>query len=577
MRRDRSDIRPCLPDATVPPNPGAPVLLVVDADDEALGVSEAALNRRFGSDFRVLTASSGRTGMDMIEKLVQEGEDVALVAADLRLSDVDGVQMLERAHAVCGTAVRVLLVDMDDNHTRIPFTVLPTIQRATALGSIDFFLVKGWVNPEEWLYPQVQEALTAWTTAHRPGHAVYRIVGQQWASRSHELRDLLTRNGVPFLFYAVDSPTGAALVQEYGVDVAGLPAAIRHDGSVLQDPTFTEVAEAHGVHTRPSSRLYDLVVIDAGPAGLAAAVYGASEGLQTLTIERAAIGGQAGQSSMIRNYLGFPRGIGGGDLAHRAWEQATLFGADFVFTHQATRLTTLGDERVVALDDGAEVVARAVIVAVGVSYRLLGIPSLDRLIGAGVFYGAAAVEAPAMGGEQVYVVGGANSAGQAALHLSRFAAGVTLLVRGESLAAGMSDYLVRQVQATPNLHVRLSTRIADGRGDARLAGLTLEHTVTGERDEVDAAAVFVLIGAAPHTEWLADAVRVDDRGFVATGRDVPTDAWPLRRLPFPFETSMPGVFAAGDVRLGSVKRVAGAAGEGSVSVGSVHQYLTESG
>jgi thioredoxin reductase (NADPH) len=564
-------------DASAQLDPAAPVLLVIDGDDEAREATAAALARRFAPDFRVLTASSGHTGIDLIAGLVQGGEDVALVAADLRLPDADGVAVLEQVHAACRAAVRVLLVQMDENHTRIPFSVLPTIQHATALGSIDFFVVKGWVTPEEWLYPQVQEALTAWTTAHRPGHAVYRVIGKRWAPRSHELRDLLTRNGVPFVFHPVDSPTGAALVREYGLDDARLPAAIRHDGSVLQNPTFTEVAEAHGVNTRPSSETYDLVVVGAGPAGLAAAVYGASEGLQTLTIERAAIGGQAGQSSMIRNYLGFPRGIGGGELAHRAWEQATLFGADFVFTHQATRLLSRGDERVIVLDDGAEAVARAVIVAVGVSYRLLGIPSLDRLIGAGVFYGAAAVEAPAMAGEHVYVVGGANSAGQAALHLARYAGRVTLVVRGESLAAGMSNYLVRQVQATSNLHIRLGTRIVDGRGDVRLAGLTLEETATGQREQVDAAAVFVLIGAEPLTDWLAGTLRVDERGFVVTGRDVPTNAWPLRRPPFPFETSLPGVFAAGDVRLGSVKRVAGAAGEGSVSVGSVHQYLTQPG
>jgi thioredoxin reductase (NADPH) len=577
MRTESSDTTPSAADPSARSEPAAPVLLVIDGDDEAREVSAAALERRFAPDFRVLTASSGRTGVDMIAKLLEGGEDVALVAADLRLPDANGVEVLEQAHAVCRSAARVLLVDMDENHTRIPFTVLPTIQRATALGAIDFFVVKGWVTPEEWLYPQVQDVLTAWTTSHRPSHAVYRIVGEKWAPRSHELRDLLTRNGVPFMFHPVDSPTGAALVHEYGVDVARLPAAIRDDGSVLQNPTLTEVAEAHGVHTKPLSARYDLIVVGAGPAGLAAAMYGASEGLQTLTIERAAIGGQAGQSSMIRNYLGFPRGIGGGELAHRAWEQATLFGADFVFTHRATRLVSRGDERVVVLDDGGEVASRAVIVAVGVSYRLLDIPSLDRLVGAGVFYGAAAVEAPAMAGEQVYVVGGANSAGQAALHLARYAAGVTLVVRGESLAAGMSDYLVRQVEATPNLHVRLRTRIVDGRGETRLAGLTLEHTATGQREDVEAAAVFVLIGAEPRTEWLADTLRVDDRGFIPTGRDVPSDAWPLGRPPFPFETSLPGVFAAGDVRLGSVKRVAGAAGEGSVSVGSVHQYLSEAG
>jgi thioredoxin reductase (NADPH) len=365
------------------------------------------------------------------------------------------------------------------------------------------------------------------------------------------------------------------LMRDFGVNTRRLPAIILHDGSVLHDPTFAEVAGAHGIHTQPSSEAYDLVILGAGPAGLTAAVYGASEGLRTLVIEPLAIGGQAGTSSMIRNYLGFPRGISGGELAHRAWEQAVLFGAQFVFTQQATGLTARGNERVIGLSDGSEVIARAVIIAAGVNYRRIGVPSLERLVGVGVFYGAAGVEAPAMANEEVYVVGGANSAGQAALHLARFAARVTLLVRGESLAAGMSDYLIRQLEATPNVEVWLRTRVIDGRGEDRLEALILEDVVTGRREEVAAPAVFVLIGAEPRTEWLRGVIRRDDHGFILTGRDVPQEGWPLTRPPLPFETSIPGVFAAGDVRYGSVKRVAGAVGEGSVAVGSVHQYLDE--
>jgi thioredoxin reductase (NADPH) len=319
--------------------------------------------------------------------------------------------------------------------------------------------------------------------------------------------------------------------------------------------------------------VYDLIVVGAGPAGLAAAVYGGSEGLRTLVLEPRAIGGQAGTSSMIRNYLGFPRGIGGAALAHRAWQQATFFGVDFVFTQQATALTTDGGRHAVALSGGGEAFGRALIITSGVAYRRLGIPDLDRLVGAGVFYGAAAAEAPAMTGLQVYVVGGANSAGQAALHLARYAARVTLLVRGGSLAAGMSDYLIRQIDATPTITVRPGTRVVAGRGDTRLTGLVLEDGRRGGREEVPAAALFVLIGAEPCTDWLTDVLRVDDRGFVLTGRDLPAAAWPLSRAPFPFETSRPCVFAAGDVRFGSVKRVASAVGEGSVAVGSVHQYL----
>jgi thioredoxin reductase (NADPH) len=555
--------------------PGSPVLFIVDADPQARVVAESALARRFGPDYRVLAAGTPQDALTALQRLADQGDEVALVAADLRLPSMDGVEFLERAHALHPRSWRVLLVAMDRYHTRVPFTELATLQRATALGRIDFSVVKGRVTPEEWLYPQIQEALTAWTITHRPGHVVYRIVGEQWAPRSHELRDLLTRNSVPFEFCAADSEAGQQLIKDLAIDVRRLPAVIHHDGSVQHDPSLADVAAAHGIETRPSPEVYDLAIVGAGPAGLAAAVFGASEGLRTVVLEPHAIGGQAGTSSMIRNYLGFPRGISGGALAHRAWEQAVLFGAQFVFMHEVMGLSPRGDHRVIALGDGSQAVARTVIIAAGVAYRRLGIPALDRLIGAGVFYGAAAVEAPAMAGEQVCVVGGANSAGQAALHLAKFAARVTLLARGESLAASMSDYLITQLKATPNIEVRLRTRVAGGHGQARMEALTVEDVRTGQREQVPTAAVFVMIGAEPRTQWLRDLVKLDNRGFILTGRDVPPGAWPLPRPPPPFETSLPGVFAAGDVRYGSVKRVAGAVGEGSVAVGSVQQYLTE--
>ena len=557
--------------------PGLPALLIVDADAQARAATEAALARRFGADYHILTADSSQAGLEILEGLADRGEQVALVAADLHLAGVDGVEFLERAHLLHRDANRVLLVAMDRYHTRIPFSELATLQRATALGRIDFFLVKGWVTPEEWLYPQVQEALSAWMLAHRPHHVVYRIVGQQWSPRSHQLRDMLTRSSVPFEFHPMDSERGRQLIGEFGIDVQRLPALVRHDDSVLHDPRDAEVAAAHGITTTPSSQAHDLVVLGAGPAGLAAAVNGASEGLRTLVVEPGSLGGQAGSSSMIRNYLGFPRGISGSELAHRAWEQAVLFGAEFVFTQRAIKLRPRGDQRLVALSEDGTAVGRAVLVAAGVIYRQLGIPALDRLVGMGVFYGAAGTEAPALAGEQVYVVGGANSAGQAALHLARYAARVTLLVRGDSLAAGMSDYLITQLQATANIEVRLHTRVVDGHGLARLEALTLEDVRTRQREQVKATAVFVLIGAEPRTDWLRGVLQLDDHGFILTGRDLPAQAWPLRRAPLPFETSLPGVFAAGDVRYGSIKRVAGAAGEGAVTVGSVHQYLLQQG
>jgi thioredoxin reductase (NADPH) len=552
-----------------------PVLLVVDNNPRELTAFERALRRRYGADYRVMAECSPEAALDLLEKLAEGGEDVALVAADLHLPGLDGVEFLERAHALHRGVVRALLVAMDEYHTRIPFKEMETIRHATALGRIDFWVVKGWTTPEEWLYPRVQEALSAWTMANRSRHVVYRIVGERWDSRTHVLRDLLTRNSVPFEFYPAGSRECDRLVGDFGVDVDRLPALIRHDGTVLQDPTFSEVATSHGIRTRPSPKLYDLAIMGAGPAGLAAAVYGASEGLSTLVLEPLAIGGQAGTSSMIRNYLGFPRGIGGGDLAHRAWEQALLFGAEFAFTRPATSLAARGKERVISLSAGSEVIARSVIIATGVDYRRIGVPSLERLVGAGVFYGAAVAEAPAMVGEEVCVVGGANSAGQAALHLAGHASRVNLLVRGGSLASGMSDYLVRQIEATPNIEVRLRTRAVEGYGEVHLETLTVEDIGTGLREDVAAAALFVMIGAEPRTEWLGHTIWRDHRGFVLTGRDVPREGWRSDRSPLPFETSLPGVFAAGDVRYGSVKRVAGAVGEGSVAVGSVHRYIGE--
>ena len=563
------------PDGSATPGASGPaVLFVADGDLQARDVFESALLRRFGADYRVVTAGTAAGGLRTLQQLAQNGDDVAIVAADVHLPEMDAVEFLQRAYALHPRSSRVLLVPMDRYHTRVPFSELPVIQRATALGRIDFFILKGWVTPEEWLYPQVQQALTAWTIAHRPRHLVYRVVGEQWSPRSHELRDLLGRNGVPFEFIPADSPAGERLVRDEGIDESRLPAVILHDGSVLQDPNDAELAAAHGIAAQPPSDECDLAIVGASPAGLAAAVYGASEGLRTLAIEPAAIGGQAGTSSLIRNYLGFPRGISGGALAHQAWEQAVLFGAQFVFTQQATSLNVRDNAKAITLSAGNAVTARAVIIAAGVTYRRLQIPALDRLLGAGVFYGAAGIEAPAVAGENVHVVGGANSAGQAALHLAKYAAQVTLVLRSGSLAAGMSDYLITQLQATPNVMVKLRTRVTDGHGDTRLRALTLEDLDTGRHEQVPTPAVFIMIGAQPRTGWIRDALALDDHGFILTGQDLPPKRWPLTRAPLPFETSLPGVLAAGDVRYGSIKRVAAAVGEGSVAVGSVHQYLT---
>lgn len=550
-----------------------PVLLVVDGAPGDLEVVARALERRFGADYRVPTAATAAEGLDLLERLAREGVPVALVAADLQLPDMDGIELLRRAQGLAPGAKRVLFVPMADA-TRAGGATDPVL-RASALGQIDFSILKGWVSPEEWLYPQVQGALSAWANAHRPRHEHVRLVGEQWSARCHELRDLLTRNNVPFGFYAAGSDDGRRLVAEHGLDAPRLPVAILFDGRVLVDPDNRALADAFGLRTRPDTEPYDVAIVGAGPAGLAAAVYGASEGLRTVVIEPRALGGQASASSRIRNYLGFPRGISGTELTARGYEQARLFGAEFVFAQQATALAVRGDERIVILSGEEAASARAVVIATGVTYRRLGVPALDRLLGMGVFYGAAAAEARAMAGEHVVVVGAGNSAGQAALHLARFAARVTLLVRGESLVASMSDYLIRELATTARIDVRLRTRVVDGSGEHRLETVVVEDGGTGGRESIPAAAMFVLIGAEPRTEWLGETLQRDRAGYVSTGREVSLDGWSLDRPPMLLEASIPGVFAVGDVRHGSVKRVAAAVGEGSVVIGSVHQYLAD--
>ena len=551
----------------------APVILLVDADPVALESARAGIARRFGVDYFLVVANSFEQGLRLLDDMVQSGREVALVAADCDLPGAGGVALLEAAHDIDRHATRILLIAMDEHQIKVPLGRLPLVREATALGRIDAAWVKGWDTPEEWLYPQLQESLTTWTRLHRPRHLVYQIVGEQWAPRSHHLRESLSRNGVPFRFYAVDSEEGRLLVERHAVDLGRLPALIHRGGTVLQDPEDADVGALHGVATSPSSDRYDLLVVGAGPAGLAAAVYSASEGLRTLVVEPEAIGGQAGTSSMIRNYLGFPRGLSGGELAHRAWEQAVLLGAEFAFTHAVCAVDAADGVIELMLSDQSPIRARAVIIATGVNYRRIAIPALERLAGVGAFYGAAGAEAPALAGQPVTVVGGANSAGQAALHLARYASHVTLVVRAASLEKGMSQYLIDEIRATRNLTVRLHTQVVDAHGDARLESLTVEDLTTGVREDLVARGLFILIGGVPRTEWLAHVQR-DDHGFLLTGRDLASDSGKgAGRAPFPFETSIPGVFAAGDVRHGSVKRVAGAVGEGSATVGAVHQYL----
>jgi thioredoxin reductase (NADPH) len=451
-----------------------------------------------------------------------------------------------------------------------------------ALGQIDYHLYNPWRPLERILYPAIQDFLAAWDTGFEPSDVAMRIVGEQWSPHSYQLRDILSRVGVPYWFYDAESEAGRDLLEEANADSARLPVVIFLDGTVLIDPSHSELMASLGVKTRVDTDNYDVVVIGAGPAGLAAAVNAASEGLTTLVLEPVVPGGQAGTSSLIRNYLGFHRGISGEDLTNRAVEQAWLFGADLVVGQAATWLGTRGSDRIVRITDGKEVAARAVLIATGVSWRRLGIPSVEELRGAGVFYGAAGGEARAMQGKDVYVVGAGNSAGQAALHLAKYAASVTMLVRGEALGVTMPDYLTKEIKENPVAHVRFGTEVVDGGGRGYLETLTLRTKGAKEAEVVPASALFLLIGAEPRTDWLHGLVECDDRGYVLTGQDLiragkPPDGWPLERPPTLLETSIPGVFAIGDVRNRSVKRVASAAGAGATAMQLVHEYLSTGG
>ena len=548
-----------------------PILFLVDDRPKVLEALAGDLERRFGADHRVLTGTSPGAALEALEGLARDGQEVALVVAGQRMAELPGVLLLLKAHELHPSAKRVLLVG------RREWTPANPAVRAMTLGQIDTYLFEPWLPVARFLDLPISQVLADWVPSQGPSFEGIRIVGPRWGTRSHELRDMLTRMGIPHGWYQAETAAGRRLLEETGEDGSRLPVVLFHSGQVFVDPSDAELAEALGFGTRPGAGSYDLVIVGAGPAGLAAAVYAASEGLDTLVVEPQVAGGQAGTSAMIRNYLGFPRGIGGGDLANRALEQAWLFGANLVLAQRATGLRADGPRRLVRLSEGSEVTAEAVVVASGVSWRRLGVPELEALVGAGVFYGAAGAEARAMEGQEVFVVGAGNSAGQAALHLARYAATVTLLVRGPDLAKSMSEYLIQELEQGPNLAVRLRTQVVGGLGGHRLEGLVLRHRDTETIEEVPAAALFVMIGGEPRTEWLAGVER-DDRGYVLTGHDLlgpdgTPAGWPLQRPPLLLETSIPGVFAAGDVRHRSVKRVASAVGEGAVAVQLVHQYL----
>jgi thioredoxin reductase (NADPH) len=555
-----------------------PVLLAVDDDPNTLGRIEHELRQRYGSYYRVACEDSPEAGMRTLQDLRAADKEVAVVLADQWMPGMTGVEFLTHTRPLYPGAKRALLFERGNRTTREP------ILQAMALGQIDYYVPKPERPPDEEFHRCIAQFLEEWARDYRPASVAVRLVGEPWSARSHELRDVLSRSGIPHAFSSADSKEGRELLARVDKTLARLPVVIVFDRLVLVDPDNAEIVDAFelispfGLNTLSDVRDFDLVIIGAGPAGLAAAVYGSSEGLRTVVVERETFGGQAGTSSLIRNYLGFSRGVSGSELAWQAYQQAWLFGASFRLARHTIALHHGPEQLVVRLSDGTEVAGRAAIVATGASYRRLGVPSLEALQGAGVFYGAAVAQAQGMKGQEVCVVGGGNSAGQAARHLSKHARRVTLLVLGESLTAHMSQYLVEEIEATENIQVRLNTQVLDGGGQGRLEHLVLKDRASGLTETFPAAALFVLIGATPHTAWLPEEVMRDERGYIITGNDLlrdgsPPEGWPLERAPMLLETSVPGVFAAGDVRCGSVKRVASAVGEGSIAIQIVHNYL----
>jgi len=544
-----------------------PILLAVDDDLSVLEAVVQDLRRQYGSTYRVMRAAGGQTALDTLAQVKTRQEPVALLLSDQRMPGMTGVEFLERAMLIYPDARRVLLTAYADTEVAI---------RAINTARINYYLTKPWDPPEEKLYPVLSDLLEDWQAGYRPPFEGLRVIGHRWSLRDHKVRTFLSQNQVPYRWLDVAGNEEALkLLTDAGLTTDTLPVVLFADGSALVDPEPAALAERVGLRVQAAREFYDLVVVGAGPAGLAAAVYGASEGLRTVVIEPVAPGGQAGSSSRIENYLGFPSGVTGADLGRRAHTQATRFGAEFV-TQRATGLRIDGQYRLVQLADGREVSSHAILLAPGVQYRKLGIPGADRLAGRGIYYGAALVEAVACKDEEVYVVGGANSAGQAALHFSKYACKVTMLVRGEGLSATMSKYLIDEIERTSNIVVESHVQVMEAIGEERLEAMKL----SGPQGEsvVPATSLFVFIGAAPGTGWLPPSILRDEKGFLLAGPDLRMEGklpegWREEREPYLLETSVPGVFVAGDVRHGSVKRVASAVGEGSIAVQFVHQYL----
>jgi thioredoxin reductase (NADPH) len=546
-----------------------PTLLVVDDDIDVLQAVTRDLRGRYGGDHRIVRASSGAEALEILSELSDRGAAVALILSDQRMPGMDGVTFLSRAKGACPRAKRVLLTAYADTDAAIS-----AINRS----QVHYYLTKPWDPPEERLFPVLDDMLDDWRAGYRPGYGGVRVVGDRWSARCHVVRDFLARNQVPYQFLDVETSDEARLLMEEG-EPPQLPLVLLPGRHRLENPELGEIADHIGLDTTVSEEFYDLAIVGAGPGGLAAAVYGGSEGLSTLLIEREAPGGQAGTSSRIENYLGFPAGLSGADLARRAVAQARRFGVEILTPLEATHLRLDGPYKHLTLSDGSEVVCHLVMLSMGVSWKLLTAEGAERLTGSGVYYGAAMTEALHVRGKTIYMVGAGNSAGQAAMFFKDHAEKVVMLVRGDSLAAKMSHYLVSRIEATDNIEVRLGTEVVACRGEDHLEELEVRSVASGSVTSVPAEYLFAFLGAAPRTEWLDGLVACDERGFILTGGDLDPDVhlrdWPLERAPYHLETSVPGVFACGDARHESVKRVASAVGEGSVSVSFMHQILAE--
>lgn len=548
-----------------------PVILTVDDDPEVLQAVARDLRKAYGDRFRVIRADSGQSALEVTQQLKLRNEPVALFLVDQRMPQMSGVEFLEKEMEIFPEAKRALLTAYADTEAAI---------RAINTARVDYYLMKPWDPPEERLYPVLDDLLDDWQATFQPPFEGIRVIGNRWSPHSHQIKDFLARNQVPYQWLDVELNEEANRLVTYAeCNSVQLPLVLFPDGERLIKPSNIQIAEKVGLRTKAERPFYDLLIIGGGPAGLAAAVYGASEGLTTMMIEREAPGGQAGSSSRIENYLGFPSGLSGADLARRAVTQAKRFGVEILTPQEVAGIRVEKPYRTAILASGSEISCHAMLVATGVSYRRLNLPGLEELTGAGVYYGAAMTEALSCKNEDVYIVGGANSAGQAAMYFSKFARKVVMLVRGDSLTKSMSQYLIDQIEATDNITVRVNCSVVEAKGKTSLEGITIADGITGEKQTVEATSLFIFIGAMPKTDWLDGVVERDERGFILTGSDLMRDSkrpkgWTLERDPFLLETNVPGIFAAGDVRHKSVKRVASGVGEGSIAVQFIHQYLS---